>query len=523
VSQFIIYGGFANSLSWYNWGSDGTTYTGTANANHYGTQYGQPYYGVGWYGSEHISVPSGTKNSYPANRQQSLEIGLKYNGLGVNGTYGHLWDKGAGGVSVGYQVISGQPHLVVYFTTSGNPAYWISDSWYFTAGHNYYLQIAWGLPAPASCTNGNVHVHIGGDLNAPQHISMNNWQAGTGSWYNDAGSGLMLGNYPGNNYNFSSSFYVMREFDTKQNWDSYSDWASDLYRWSPTQDTSISCATSNPTPPIGANYNITGTLQTMGGTKLSGKTVIYWRSTDKANWSNVGTSTTDGNGNFTKAFTAVAGTVYYGSNFAGDSGYNASSSAQQPSVTGQSVNASAYPAVITTEAKPIAPGYGDAVYPNVISCEAAPLDGITLNLGVNATVVGCECDVILNDEGMNCYPDILGQQTYCFPPGIQLDAQAMDMLVSLLSTQVLPGVLEPECGPSTNYQFVMVSEDAPTNNVGAECGVLDPIVKIDYPEILEVDAILEEILEADAHIEDTIHIPITVTKDLELQLEVTTE
>jgi hypothetical protein len=182
-----------------------------------------------------------------------------------------------------------------------------------------------------------------------------------------------------------------------------------------------------------------------------------------------------------------------------------------------SVNATAYPAVITTEAKVIAPGYGDAVYPNVVGIEAATCDGVTLNLGVNATVVNCECS-----PGV-VYPDILGQQTYCFPPRIQLDAEAMSMLVSLLSTQVLPSVLEPELGPATNYQFVMVSEDAPTNNVGAECGVLDPIVKIDYPELVETDAILEEILETDAHIEDTIHIPITINRNIELDLEVTTE
>jgi hypothetical protein len=192
------------------------------------------------------------------------------------------------------------------------------------------------------------------------------------------------------------------------------------------------------------------------------------------------------------------------------------------------MDATASPAVVSWEAAPsgmpIISATGDpiTVVPSCISIEAAPL-GLTYLLGINATVVGCECAPVLSEfPPANVYIDILGMSEYVFPVRIQLEAEARSMAVSQLSTQVLPPILEAELG-TQNYCFVEVSEPAPATTAGAECGVLDPKVNIDNPTLLETDAILEEILEGEAQIADSIHIPITVAKDLELSLEVTTE
>ena len=680
MGQFIVYTFRENSTAITNHGTDGATYNGTANRNQYHMQAnGYPYYGPFSGSGDMIAVPSSTNDNDPATRSHAFEFGFRYGGShGSNGTYEKIWDKGLGGIYIGTIMQSGVPHVIVYFATTGTPVYWVSTSGYFSAYTNYYLQVSWSLPStPGAATSGNVHVHCGVEQNAPTHIAMNFSGAGSGSW-NSPNNNVTLFNYRAGGYNCGLYAYIVREVATYVNWDASSyDWAADKAYWTPTVDTSITCTVDNSTPIIGQTYHVTGVLQTVTGTKLAGKPIDVWYSTDNEGTWNVAYAycTTDANGNYSYTQQGIAspGEWEYVV-FEGDSNYNASNSGTPFHAVGQVINATAYPAVVSpecdvvnpsidipsidvtaypavvaAECMPGSPGISLTIFPTVIGMEGnivvagvtipgqafpaclqpecdvlSPHVGITVfpsvvgieggvspapvvALGYTPAVVSSECAVVFPNVGFTVFPPVLEVEgappvtafppanayivldidqfafpiaivsecaptnpatyidstvstvvispecavvsphagiaviltvidvecaqlpagshidAFVFPVRIQVEAEAKSMLVSLLSTQVLPHVLEPELGPSVNYAFAAVTQSADGQNIGAECGVLDPTVKIDNPTLIETDAILEEILETDAHIEDTIHIPITVTKDLELALEVISE
>jgi hypothetical protein len=514
--NFLCYTFAENSTTIANHGSDGGALNGTANRNtYYYQQNGYGQYGPFNQSGDMIAVPSATNDNDPATRTHSFEIGMYYNGHGSNATYAKLWDKGLGGIYIGTQMSGGVPHLIVYFATTGTQVYWVSSSWYFTIGHYYYVEVSWQIPStPSGCTAGNVHVHVAADYAAPAHIAMNFSGAGSGSW-NSPNNNVTFMNYRAGGYNFDAYLYIVREYNVAINWDTGTDWNTDVARWTPKVNTSISIAASNYNPPLGTTYQIYGTLQTTTGVKIAGAPIYTWYTLDEQTWQRWPdpVATTDVNGYYSFNQVGVPLEDFW-TIYDGDASYNGCSSSIIQT-RGISVNATAYPGVITVEAIPIAPSYGDYVYPNVVGVEAAPINP-SLGLGINATVIGIECA-----PGV-VYPDILGQYEFAFPQRIQVDAEARSMLVSLLSTQVLPPVLEPEMQPR-NYDFVEISQPAPATSAGSECGVLDPTVLIDNPLVIEVDAILEDIIEADAEIDDAAGIGMTINENIELELEVTTE
>ena len=287
-------------------------------------------------------------------------------------------------------------------------------------------------------------------------------------------------------------------------------------------NTALSCYVTNANPQDGTTITFYGYLETTGGAAVnSGLITLYLSSTSK------GQAYTDSNGYYTISISAVDGTNVYHTGFAqqtiGGSIYYASTSGTI-SVTGSAaiVDVTVTLTKIGIECAPIAVKFSDIGTPFVIQPECAPINP-SVNIGVVPTVVAAECAPCLSDfPPANVYLGILGQFTFCFPPAMQPECAPNSMAVSQLSTEVHPVVTQVE-GFTENYCEVDTTATGNTTIIGTECAVMNHYAVIDYPEVLEVDAVLEETLEADALLIDTVHLGVTITKDIELVLEVTTE
>jgi hypothetical protein len=290
----------------------------------------------------------------------------------------------------------------------------------------------------------------------------------------------------------------------------------------PNYYTTLSCYVDNANPQDNTTITFYGYLLTTGGVGVNGGLVsLYLQGYTQ------GQAYTNSSGYYYIQISAVDGTNTYNTGFAqqtiNGSIYYASSSGYVY-VTGSAgiVDQTVTLTVIGIESKPNAVLFSDIGAPVVIQPECAPINP-SINIGIYPTVVAAECAPVITDfPPANVYPDILGQFEFCFPPGVQLEAAARSMAVSQLSTQVLPPVVQPEAFTS-NYCPLDISEDAPVSIIGTEVAVMNHYAVIDYPEVLEVDAVLEETLEASAQLTDAVHLGVTITKDIELVLEVTTE
>jgi hypothetical protein len=336
VALAILYTFAQNSKTITNTGSGGSSGNGTANfsgwhaTNGNGAPY--PYYGIFSAAGDAIAIPNTSYNSSGTGAfVHSWEIGFWLQGAG-NNTVQKIYDKAWGGFAI--QIQSGYLMFIRATAASGSYVYWQAPTTPLTAGHTYYIEVSVNLPAnPQSCTAGNVSMRIGTDLGAPVQQAQNapvKYNAAT-SWYNDSGAAA-LGNCSAGctGYNCNCAVMIYREFNGEaKNWAAYSDWSADVVRWNPAVATTVSSNPSTTTPNTGAAYTVTGTLQTTSGTKLAGKSIDVWYSTNsEGTWSVArGFTTTDSNGNYSYIQHGVAspGEYEYVA-FEGDAGHNASSS-----------------------------------------------------------------------------------------------------------------------------------------------------------------------------------------------------
>ena len=303
---YSAYNGTASRLLWNATNANGAPY---------------PWYGLFNLGSDGISINRGTYTDAGTGAfLHAWEIGFWYQGMGVNGSISKIFDKAWGGFSI--QIQNNQISFMRASATSGNYVMWTSDRT-VSPGTTLYIQVAVNIPAnPRSVAANNVSIYVGQTPNkgtpvAPTktNVTVTHTSSDT-SWYNDAtGANSVIANCSSgcSNYNCNMGVIIYREFyNEAPNWATYSDFSTDQVRWDPAVATTISIGASTLTPVIGANYTISGTLQTTSGTKIANAPINVWWTTDEATWQeSANYCTTNSNGVYSFTQTGVALEDFY--------------------------------------------------------------------------------------------------------------------------------------------------------------------------------------------------------------------
>ena len=569
-----------------NYGAGGSSYDGT------GLQSAYPYSawdgwasrnGHGTWGpfsasSYRFKQPNGSYNNMAD--VHSWQIGFYMNAYNTTYNFNHLWDKAYGAyvVKLHGDNAGGSYNWWIEVTREqtgapGYPVYWTARTTKIETGHNYYVQISANMPSnhnPQSAASGNVHIHIAKDDGSPVHQTIEfgcDGYVGT-SWFNDTNdpNNVMIGNSPENGYQHNAYYWIVREDNTAINWDTAGDWATDKALWSTSVDTQISISASSLTPPLDSTYTISGTLQTVGGTKLANKSLdVYWSVDDGDTWNvEFDFVTTDVNGHYSYNQTAIADEWEFVV-YAGESGYNNCLSSVVK-VYGSAGNAAWTESTIPhTTFAPLAPtvsvgvGYAQTTIPGTALGVLAPF--VTVNESPNvdvSTIPGAHLGVIAPTavgeivatpatiegggfEAIPVYGDILGFFEYAFPTTIENEIAECDDAtahhIGQLSTEAHPTVVNTEIIAqyiSANISLLVTPAVVDSTSIAV---VAPDHIYVENPVVLEVDAIITEALgqlcrhdlqvpdniPVNAEIAETVTLTGIITESETLELEVSVE